>query len=184
MKTFPLSHWCSVQSLPLFAALLGCGLILGFAESAEARMRFCNQTDQKLAISWAWKDTDGDWRSEGHYIYESGECSNVYSYPLRSRIYYYYAEAFSGGTTHGASTGANRSFCVSNRRFDIIDDGTSTPYYDLHHKAAGWEKTCSALGEGTDYVYNLRDFRQINTGRFGFRCTVYLKRNGRSSYDC
>ncbi|MYC49554.1 MAG: DUF1036 domain-containing protein [Synechococcus sp. SB0662_bin_14] len=184
MKDLPLSHWCSIQFLPLFVALLGYVLILGFAKPAEARMRFCNHSGQKLAVSWAWKDTDNDWKSESSYIYDPGECSNVYSSPLRSRIYYYYAKAVSGGTTHGASTGANRSFCVSNRSFDIVYDGTNVPYYDLNHKAAGWKSTCSALGEGTDYVYQLRDFRQINTGRFGFRCTVYLEQNGRSSYDC
>lgn len=143
-------------------------------------MRFCNKTNQTLKISWAWKHINDDWISEGHYRYKSGKCDNVYSFPLRSRIYYYYAEDKDGNATHGASDKANRQFCVSSRQYEIIDDGTSNPYYDKYHKALGWKEKCPELGNG----YRLEEFRQINTGRLGFRCTVYLEPNGRSSYDC
>ncbi|MCY4331563.1 MAG: DUF1036 domain-containing protein [Cyanobacteria bacterium MAG CAR1_bin_15] len=185
MKDFPLLCQFSVQFLPFFAALLGCGLILGFAEPAEARMRFCNQTDQKLDVSWAWKHINGDWVSEGHYRYEPGECDNVYSFPLRSRIYYYYAEDKDGNTTHGASNKTNREFCVSSGPpYEIVHDGTSVPYYNKYHKAGGWKQTCSGLGDETNATYRLEEFRQVNTGSLGFRCTVYLKPNGRSNYNC
>jgi len=162
--------------LPVFAALLGCGLILGFAKPAEARMRFCNHSGQKLAVSWAWKDIDRNWISEGHYIYESGECANVYSLPLRSRIYYYYAQ--SGSTpTHSTSNNANRKFCINdNERYKITHGDTSKPYKETDD----WKKDCTELGD----TYRLREFRQIDTGRLGIRCTVYLKRNGSSRNNC
>jgi len=175
--------------LPVFAALLGCGLILGFAKPAEARMRFCNYSDEKLAVSWAWKDTNGDWISEGHHIHEPGQCKTVYPLPLRSRIYYYYAQAYGGNSTYSTSTSkkANREFCISDKRYKIRYDGTSIPYKDEYYEAGGWKESCEELRDNRDetYVtYHLEDFVQIDTGRLGIRCTVYLKRNGGSGSEC
>ena len=179
MKTFPLSYWFSYSIL---AALLGYGLILGFAKPAEARMRFCNHSGEKLYVSWAWKHIDGDWRSEGHYSYEPGHCENVYDFPLRSRIYYFYAQNQNGYTTHGTSKKANRPFCVSSKAYEITNNVSS--FYDKYHRSGGRKENCSELGQGTDITYRLEEFRQINTGRLGFRCIVYLQGDGKSSYKC
>lgn len=130
---------------PILALL--AGLIVGLAAPrAEAGLSFCNKADVAHSFAVAWKDGD-DWRVEGWWNIEPGECSRVVGGDLTQRYYYWRATAagreFSGDDFY---------FCTDSNAFTIT----------------GEQGNCAARG------HDRSEFKQLDTGQSAKEFTLNL----------
>jgi len=103
---------CNLGYLILFTVIASSGLNIIFQEKANAWLDICNQGStriEKLAVGYS---EDGDWKSDGWWSMNPGECRRVYEHDLKNsgKAFYYYIE----GT--GWSTRADGAFCVATNR--------------------------------------------------------------------
>lgn len=87
------------------------------ASGAKAEFEICNASGDDVTVAFGYRD-DGVWTSTGWWNIAKGECSIVYSYSLRDRYYYYYAEEVENGGTWGG----DYVFCATDEAFTIAGD--------------------------------------------------------------
>lgn len=97
----------------IFILLLGAFLLA--PQTALAEFKFCNDANEKIWTAIAHNE-GGEWKSEGWWSMEPGECKRPIGADLTNRIYYFYAE----GTDLDFIEG-DYAFCTDrNDAFDII----------------------------------------------------------------
>ncbi|SDE18470.1 DUF1036 domain-containing protein [Ruegeria marina] len=119
----------------IFSRLALSILLAGAPVAALAGLEICNDTAATQSVALGYKK-DGQWVSEGWYVFDPGQCLTVLSGDLKNR--YYYVNAIADGWEFDHQ---DIAFCVAPEAFDIAGD-----------------KNCQARG----YVTHL--FRKIDTG--------------------
>lgn len=107
----------------------------GVIGSSQEGLRICNDTgfDQDVSVGF---EGENSWVSEGWWLVETGECTDILSGPLTSQFYYYRAEI-----EGGEFGGDGYFFCTTPEVYSI--DGTND---------------CAARG------YDSEDFAEIDIG--------------------
>ncbi|WP_162651199.1 DUF1036 domain-containing protein [Lentilitoribacter sp. Alg239-R112] len=128
----------------IFAALLTAPLLFN-VDSAQAKLKICNETNETRDVAIGYKTGEG-WVSEGWWGIIKGDCTTVIKDDLTSRFYYYRAKHRGGDFD-----GERYNFCTDSKAFTIIGD-----------------KDCKKRG------YKVEDFRQLKLakGTTGFTLTL------------
>ena len=96
----------------LLSLALAGGLVVPAA--AEAGLKFCNKTENKIWVAVAYHSKDkSDWVSRGWWTVEAGQCQTAIAESLQGRYYYYYAEDDTG------SWSGDFVFCTTDKKFEI-----------------------------------------------------------------
>ncbi len=112
------------KSFPVFL-LAALALAAGLSSPAQAAMSFCNRTNVALEASLGYRSKTqkkaDDWVSEGWWRIEPGQCARVYSQPLTSRFYFYFAHAMEQTNKETPPTvwGGKYTFCTDTKAFRI-----------------------------------------------------------------
>ena len=103
--------------------------------AAQAGLQICNETEFVQSVSIGYKG-DVDWKSEGWWNVDPGECATVVGGDLSKRYYYYRAEV-----NGGDFPGEGYFFCTTPEEYEIVGD-----------------TDCEGRG------YDNESFREIDTG--------------------
>lgn len=132
----------------LRSLVLAALALVGGATTAQADLKFCNQSSSKQFVAAAFRK-QGQWTSKGWYTLQPGACATVFGEDLRSRYYYYHVDVT------GEDFEGDYSFCVTTKAFEIagasdcvgrgyrkerfrqIDTGPSARHFTMHLAAAG-----------------------------------------------
>jgi len=108
------------------ACLLAFFLALAaFPHEARAAMSFCNRTSVAIEAALGYRGETqkkpDDWISEGWWRIEPGQCARVYTDPLTSRFYFYFAHAMAEATKGAQPTvwSGKFTFCTDTKAFRI-----------------------------------------------------------------
>ena len=107
-KSSPLFYWSKVSLAFL------CSLI--FSNNSNAYFEICNDSDEKVYSSYAFKSGEV-YVSEGWWTLEPGGCAVVDGGRLRTRYVYAFAKGHDGGKWDG-----NYYFCTNSGAFTISGD--------------------------------------------------------------
>lgn len=95
--------------------------------TAQAGLKFCNETDAKISVAIGYND-GGTWTSEGWWGVDPGACTSVVDGDLTRRYTYWRATSGSHSWEH-----ANFMFCTSPEVFTIVgDENCDTRGYERH----------------------------------------------------
>ncbi|MBV8061485.1 MAG: DUF1036 domain-containing protein [Alphaproteobacteria bacterium] len=127
---------------------------------AQAAMVFCNKTKEPIEAAIGYRDTvdddnHEDWFSEGWWRIEPGQCSRVYSDPLKQRFYFYYAAGLSTPTPEHRPFlwGGKYEFCTDTKAFRVQGDGNCDA---RGYKAKGFQQVDVGVNI-RDYTLDFRD---------------------------
>ena len=134
-----------MRILAIFGLALG---VTGFANSAHAELKICNESRDTQSISIGYKG-DEDWTSEGWWVIEPGQCSTPVGGDLTKRYYYLRAEV-----NGGEFKGEEYFFCTTPQEYTIVGD-----------------TDCNDRG------YDSEDFIEIDTGETAKSYTYTLTQN-------
>jgi uncharacterized membrane protein len=112
--------------LRTIALAAGALSIMGFMSlPAQADMKLCNKTDNRVAAALGHKDKEG-WITEGWWTVEPQQCVTLLKGKLIARYYYIYALDY----TEGGSWGGNSIMCTRDKVFTIrgIEDCEARGY--------------------------------------------------------
>jgi uncharacterized membrane protein len=109
----------------LFAAT--AVLIALSAKPANAWFKVCNRSGERANVAFAYLDRNDNrdvlssynhgWVSEGWWILDSGQCTQVYPHELWRRNSYFYVYAYGNSLTWSG----NHSFCTIRSRFKLAN---------------------------------------------------------------
>ena len=85
------------------------------AAPAQADLKLCNTTPNRIGVAIGYRDTSGTWTTEGWWTLPGQTCETLYKGPLTNRYWYVHAVDYDGG---GEWNG--QSFmCTTNKAFTI-----------------------------------------------------------------
>ena len=84
----------SFVSLVFFVITASVGMNIAFQEKANALLDICNRGSTRISRLAIGYSEGGDWRSDGWWSMNPGECRRVYEYDLNNsgKMFYYYVE--------------------------------------------------------------------------------------------
>ncbi|MEI6332597.1 MAG: DUF1036 domain-containing protein [Pseudanabaena sp. ELA645] len=103
---------CNFGYLVLFTIVASSVSNIVFQEEANAWVNICNRGStriEKLAVGYS---ENGDWKSDGWWSLDPGECGRVYERDLEDsrKAFYYYVEG------RGWGTRSDGAFCIATNR--------------------------------------------------------------------
>lgn len=80
--------------LVFFALVMSTGINLVFQEKANAWVDVCNRGSTRISKLAVGYDESGDWKSDGWWSMNPGECRRVYQHDLKNsrKMFYVYVE--------------------------------------------------------------------------------------------
>ncbi len=121
MKTSPLKRVSASVPLLLVSALAANS----FPAPAQAALSFCNRTSVALEAALGYRGETAkkpdDWISEGWWRIEPGQCARVYTEPLTSRFYFYFAHAMAQASKDAPLSvwSGKFTFCTDTKAFRV-----------------------------------------------------------------
>jgi uncharacterized membrane protein len=109
----------------LLLAVMALTGVTGFARSAAADFRLCNNTGSRVGIAVGYKDSDG-WTTEGWWNLSARSCETLLRGTLVARFYYIYALDYE----RGGEWSGQAFMCSRDKEFTIrgIDDCLARGY--------------------------------------------------------
>jgi uncharacterized membrane protein len=108
------------------AVLAALAASVALAVPAQADLKLCNATPNRIGVALGYRDATGGWTTEGWWNLPGQTCETLYKGPLTSRYWYVYAVDYDGG-----GEWAGQSFmCTLDKAFIIkkAEDCTKQGY--------------------------------------------------------
>jgi uncharacterized membrane protein len=95
---------------------------IALAVPAQADLKLCNTTPNRIGVALGYRDGGGGWTTEGWWNIPGQTCETLYKGPLTSRYWYVHAIDYDGG-----GEWAGQSFmCTLDKAFTIKNAGDCT----------------------------------------------------------
>jgi uncharacterized membrane protein len=105
--------------LILFTTISSLGINIIFQQKANAWLNICNKGSTRIKNLAVGYYENGDWKSDGWWSLNPGECRRVYEHDLRNsgKLFYYYVEGqkWSNQSDGGFCIATNRNFTFFER---------------------------------------------------------------------
>ncbi len=102
---------------PLFALSALIIVVFALAGPAEAGLRVCNHSGQRVDVAFGYPHGQFGWTSEGWWVIQPGHCKQIMNGDLTNRYYYLYATGSRGGVWQAKPGQSGGFFCVQHDRF-------------------------------------------------------------------
>ncbi|HEX5959534.1 MAG TPA: DUF1036 domain-containing protein, partial [Hyphomicrobiaceae bacterium] len=103
-------------------ACAAAGASAAVAMPAQADLKLCNITPNRVGVAIGYRDAAGGWTTEGWWNLTGQTCETLFKGPLTSRYWYVHAVDYDGG-----GEWAGKSFmCTQDKAFTIKSAGDCT----------------------------------------------------------
>jgi uncharacterized membrane protein len=146
----PIRFALARPGLAVAVAALAASAIL--AAPAQADLKLCNTTPNRVGVAIGYRDADGVLTSEGWWTLPGQTCETLYKGPLPSRFWYVYAVDYDGGGEWAGPA----YMCTIDKVFTIKTSGDCakqgyrrTGFFEVDVKqATDWTVRLTDPGEG------------------------------------